>query len=157
VGRTELRYAPADFVGSDGWTGADFDDTPMLDSLAEAAAVWEVSRPATWSWWLANHGRPPCWPGLPPRAAEAHDDFERCTWSITRASTVKEVEAAVAADLAAVADFTRRRPDAAATIDEALAVLNEDLTSYRSLAEAYGNDYDARSHAHFNLRCRVAS
>jgi hypothetical protein len=157
VGRTAMRFDPSAFIGGDGWSYAALDDTPIFDSLAEAQAAWEVCRVATWSWWLEHHGRPPCWPMLPPMGAQAHDDLEDNAWSITRASTVEEVLAAVAADLAAVADFTRRRPDAAASIDVALAVLVEDLVTYRSLTEAFGADYDGRTHAHFALRYRVTS
>jgi hypothetical protein len=157
VARTPTRFDPADFVDSDGWTDGDFDGTQLLDSPAAAASAWEVCRPATWSVWLERHGSAPCWPTLPPRAAVAHDDLQENAWSITRASTVKEVEAAVAADLAAVDDFARRRPDAARTIGEGLAVLVEDLETYGDLAEAFGDDAAGREHAHFALRCRVIS
>jgi hypothetical protein len=155
VARTPTRFDPSAFIGGDGWSYAALDDTPLLDSLVEAQAAWEVCRPATWAAWLEYHGRPPCWPMLPPMGAQAHDDLEENAWSTRQATNVEEVLAAVAADLAAVDDFTRRRPDAARTITEALAVLTEDLTSYRSLAEAFGHDAAGREHAHHQLRARV--
>jgi hypothetical protein len=156
VGLTQLRYDPAGFVDGDGWT-YDGLDGGLLDSLAEAEAAWEVCRVATWSWWRQYHGRPPAWPLLPPRGAQAHDGLETNAWAITRASTVEEALAAVEADLAAVADFARRRPDAARSITEALDVLTEDLVTYRSLTEAFGDDAAGREHAHFALRARVIS
>jgi hypothetical protein len=152
-----MRFDPSAFIGGDGWSYAALDDTPMLDSLAEAQAAWEVCRPATWSWWLEYHGRPPCWPMLPPMGAQAHDDLEENAWSTRRATNVEEVLAAVNLDLAAVDDFARRRPDAARTIGEGLAVLVEDLETYGDLAEAFGADYDGREHAHHQLRARVIS
>ncbi len=67
---------------------------------------------------------------------------------------MEEVLEAVATDLASIEDFRRRRPDAAKTIAEALTVLVDDLTTYRSLTESYGGDYDAMQDTLMKLRGR---
>lgn len=156
VGHTSLRYDPADFMNSDGWSYYMFDATPLLDSLREAQAAWEACRVACWDRWLEWHGSG-CWPMLPPHGAQAHDDLTDRAFYIRRENTITEALEAVAADLEAVEDFRKRRPDAAKTIPEALKVLEDDLTTYRSLIESYGDDYDARESTLYKLRGRVRS
>ncbi|MDP8975744.1 MAG: hypothetical protein M3N28_05125 [Actinomycetota bacterium] len=153
--RTAVRFSPSDFLISDGWTYSDLDGVELLESLREAQAAWEACRVKTWDEWLETHGSPLCWPGHPPRGALHHDDLTERTWSLREGNTVAEAIEAVALDLAAVEDFRRRRPDAARSVAEGLLVLCEDLTTYASLVEAYGDDYKAREHTFFKLRAGV--
>lgn len=150
--RTGPRFDPLIFFDSDGWSYVMFTGDTLLGSLKEAQAAWEACRVQVWEQWLSWHGRPPAWYMLPPRGACHHDDLTDHAFGIRRENTLDEVFEAVDADLAAVEDFRRRRPDAAKSIPEALEVLVDDLHAYRSLARSYGDDYNGREHAMHALR-----
>ncbi len=151
--RTGSRFDPEVFLSCDGWSYVLLSGTPLLGSLREAEAAWEAYRVATWDLWLEWHGASgSCWPTLPPRGACHFDDLTDHTSKLGAHNDLDEVHEAVATDLTAVEDFRRRRPEAARTVDEGLAVLVEDLRVYRSLAESWGDDFNRRTDALYNLR-----
>ncbi len=151
--RTGPRFDPEVFLSCDGWSYVLLSGTPLLGSLREAEAAWEAYRVATWNLWLEWHGiSGSCSPTLPPRGAIHHDGLTDHTWELRPHNTLTEVHDAVDADLNAVEDFRRRRPEVARSVEEGLAVLVEDLHVYRSLAESCAEDYNARTDTLYKLR-----
>ncbi len=143
------RFDPHDFVISDGWSRTDIDGVPFLPSLADAQAAWERSRVATWTIWAAEYVGWCLGPHLhPPDGAVAHDDLSqrasRTAWPV-RSSAAEALDAAKA-DLAALAEFRRSRPRAAATVTEPLDVFSAQLRWFADAAERAGDDRQLADH-----------